>query len=247
MIKRIVSIVLLFFCLNNTAWAVDYTGGETLNYQVVYHWGVIWKHAADATLSIKKQGTGYQARLTAKTRSWADKVYPVRDTLLCVMNGNLRPQRYEKYVHEKDYYAHDVVEYKYNFSHTNAHCTRYRSTYTESTDLNAQCQAYDMLSVFYMLRDLDPAQLERDKRLTTVIFSGKEKEYLTIFYKGREQVKLRDGSKHDAYRLSFKFTTKGGQSSSDGIEAWLSTDDSHIPLMLLGKLSIGEVRAYCVR
>ena len=28
---------------------------ESLNYQIVYHWGVLWKHAGDATLSISKQ------------------------------------------------------------------------------------------------------------------------------------------------------------------------------------------------
>lgn len=241
--KRIVTAIVAA-AVSVTAMAVDYSGGETLKYQVVYHWGVIWKHAADATLSIKKQGSGYQARLTGKTRSWADKVYPVRDTLLCTMNGKLQPLRYEKLTHEDDYYARDLVEYKYNFSHTSARCTRFRRTWTESIELSAQCQAYDMLSVFYMLRDLDMAQLEKDKRLTTVIFSGKEKEYLTVYYKGRKQVKMRDGSKHDSHHLQFKFTTKGGQSSSDGIEAWLSVDERHIPLMLLGKLSIGEVRVY---
>lgn len=27
---------------------------ETLHYDIVYHWGLIWKHAGSATLSIKK-------------------------------------------------------------------------------------------------------------------------------------------------------------------------------------------------
>ena len=229
------------------AWAVDYSAGETLNYQIVYHWGVIWKHAADAQLTIKKSGDGYRAMLTGKTRSWADKVYPVRDTLKCQMNAKLQPLRYEKLTHEKDYYARDLVEFKYNFSHTSAHCTRYRKSGTTTVDLSAQCQAYDMLSVFYLLRDVDMAALERDKRLTTVIFSGKEKEYLSIYYKGRENVKMRDGSKQDSYHVMFKFTTKGGKSSSDGIDAWLSTDARHIPLLLVGKLSVGEIKVYCTK
>ena len=33
------------------AGAVDYSN-ERLNYEIVYHWGMIWKHAGDATLSI---------------------------------------------------------------------------------------------------------------------------------------------------------------------------------------------------
>ena len=143
---------------------------ETLNYEIVYHWGMIWKHAGDATLSLHKTNSGYNAQLTGKTRSWADKVYPVRDTLKCTMDKDLRPLRYEKLTHEKDYYARDVVKFSYNYSHTSAKCTRYRSSGTTTIDLSAKAQAYDMLSVFYMLRNLDYDELSRNKNYTTIIF-----------------------------------------------------------------------------
>ena len=217
---------------------------ETLNYEIVYHWGMIWKHAGDATLSLRNTNNGYNAQLTGKTRSWADKVYPVRDTLKCTMDKDLRPLRYEKLTHEKDYYARDVVKFSYNYSHTNAHCTRYRSSGTTTIDLSAKAQAYDMLSVFYMLRNLDYDELSRNKNYTTIIFSGKDKEYLTINYKGVETIKMRDGSKRKAHCITFKFTQKGGKQSSDDLTAWMSTDDSRIPLLLVGKLPVGEVKCY---
>ncbi len=224
--------------------ARDYSN-ETLNYEVVYHWGMIWKHAADATLSIRKtKDGGYFSQLTGKTRSWADKVYPVRDTLKCTMNKDLRPLKYEKLTHEKDYYARDVIKFSYNYSHTSAHCTRYRKGGTTSIDLSAKTQAYDMVSVFYMLRNLDYDELSRNKNYTTVIFSGKEKEYLTINYKGVETIKMRDGTKRKAHRIAFKFTQEGGKKSSDNISVWLSTDESRIPLLLVGKLPVGEVKCY---
>jgi len=219
-------------------------GNETLNYEVVYHWGMIWKHAADATLTTRKTKDGYFAQLTGKTRSWADKVYPVRDTLKCTMNNDLKPLIYEKLTHEKDYYARDVIKFSYNFSHTSAHCTRYRKGGTTSIDLSAKSQAYDMVSVFYMLRNLDYDELSRNKNYTTVIFSGKEKEYLTINYKGVENIKMRDGTKRKAHCITFRFTQKGGKKSSDNLTAWMSTDDSRIPLLLVGKLPVGEVKCY---
>ena len=224
-------------------WARDYSN-ETLNYEIVYHWGVIWKHAADATLSIRKTSDGYYSQLSGKTRSWADKVYPVRDTLKCTMDKKLRPLRYEKLTHEKDYYARDVIKFSYNYSHTNAHCTRYRKGGTSTLDLSAKTQAYDMLSVFYMLRNLDYDELTRNKNYTTVIFSGKLKEYLTINYKGVETIKMRNGTKRQAHRISFKFTQKGGKQSSDDINVWMATDASRIPLLLVGKLPVGEVKCY---
>ena len=243
--KRILTLVLLMVAmvLPQQAVARDFTN-ETLNYEIVYHWGMIWKHAGDATLSIRKTKTGYYSQLTGKTRSWADKVYPVRDTLKCTMNNELKPLQYEKLTHEKDYYARDVVKFSYNYSHTKAHCTRYRKSGTTTIDLSAKSQAYDMLSVFYMLRNLDYDELSVNKNYTTVIFSGKEKEYLTINYKGVETIKMRDGTKRKAHRITFRFTQKGGKQSSDDLTAWMSTDDSRITLLLVGKLPVGEVKCY---
>ena len=243
--KRLLITVLLVVAmvLPQQVMGRDYSN-ETLNYEIVYHWGMIWKHAADATLSIRKTGNGYKAQLTGKTRSWADKVYPVRDTLKCTLNSELKPLVYEKLTHEKDYYARDVVKFSYNYSHTNAHCTRYRKSGTTTIDLSAKSQAYDMLSVFYMLRNLNYDELARNKNYTTVIFSGKEKEYLTINYKGVESIKMRDGSKRQAHCITFRFTQKGGKKSSDNISVWMATDDSRIPLLLVGKLPVGEVKCY---
>ena len=239
----IVMMLMVAMVLPQQVKARDFSN-ETLNYEVVYHWGMIWKHAADATLSTRKTKDGYYAQLTGKTRSWADKVYPVRDTLKCTMDKNLKPLRYEKLTHEKDYYARDVIKFSYNYSHTSAHCTRYRKSGTTSIDLSAKSQAYDMVSVFYMLRNLDFDELSRNKNYTTVIFSGKEKEYLTINYKGIETIKMRDGTKRKAHSITFRFTQKGGKQSSDDLKAWMSTDDSRIPLLLVGKLPVGEVKCY---
>ena len=243
--KRLLTTVLLVVAmvLPQQVMGRDYNN-ETLNYEIVYHWGMIWKHAAEAKLSIRKTSDGYFSQLSGKTRSWADKVYPVRDTLKCTMDKNLRPLRYEKLTHEKDYYARDVVKFSYNYSHTNAHCTRYRKSGTTTIDLSAKSQAYDMLSVFYMLRNLNYDELARNKNYTTVIFSGKEKEYLTINYKGVESIKMRDGSKRQAHCITFRFTQKGGKKSSDNISVWMATDDSRIPLLLVGKLPVGEVKCY---
>lgn len=223
--------------------ARSYTS-ETLNYQIIYQWGMVWKHAGDATLSINRSGDGYKATLTGKTRSWADKIYPVRDTLKCTMKSDMAPLKYEKLTHEKSYYARDVLNFKYNYSHTSATATRYRKSGNTTVNLSAKCQAYDMLSVFYMLRNLDFDQMAKNKAITTVIFSGKEKEYLTIRYRGVENVKLRDGIKHKAHRLTFKFTQEGGKKSSDDLDAWLATDETRIPLLLVGKLPVGEVKCY---
>lgn len=226
------------------AAARTYTS-ETLNYEIVYHWGVIWKHAANARLTIKRTSNGgYYSELVGRTRSWADKVYPVRDTLKCWMNSNFTPTKYMKLTHEKNYYAKDVVNFSYANNTTYGKCVRYRKSGTQRVSLASHGTAYDMMSVFYMLRNLDFGSLQKNKSYKTVVFSGKTKETLTIKYKGTQMVKLRDNSSHAAYHITFTFTQDGNKKSSDDIDAYLSTGPSRIPLLLVGQLPVGEVKCY---
>lgn len=218
---------------------------ESLNYQIVYHWGAIWKHAGDATLSIKRNGDVYNAMLTGKTRSWADKIYTVRDTLKCSMHHNFRPIRYEKFTHENSYYAHDVVAFNSNGTGTSANCARYRKNKpTVNISLSHSGSAYDMLSIFYMLRNLDFTKMENGKVYKSCVFSGKEKETLTIKYVGIEPLQLRDKSRHQGFHVKLSFTTDNGKKSSDDIDAYISTDARRIPLLVVGKLKIGEIKCY---
>lgn len=151
---------------------------ESLNYQIVYHWGAIWKHAGDATLSVSKSGNGYKAMLTGKTRSWADKIYTVRDTLKCSMNINFRPLKYEKFTHENSYYAHDVVAFNSSGAGTTAACARYRKGKpTAKINLSHGAAAYDMLSVFYMLRNMDFSKLETNKVYKSCVSQARKRKH----------------------------------------------------------------------
>ncbi len=226
------------------AQALSYTN-ETLNFEIVYHWGVIWKHAANAQLNIKRSGNGYQATLIGRTRSWADKIYPVRDTLRTTMNANFAPLRYDKITHEKNYFAHDIVTFTHSAKSTTGKGVRKRPNKPDrQISLSSPGVAYDMVSVFYMLRNHNYSSFKPGHKISTVVFSGKSKENLTVTYKGVEKIELRDGTKHFAHRIKFSFTQDDRKKSSDNIDAWLSTDASHKPLLLVGKLPVGEVKCY---
>ena len=243
--KILVSILALASLVMSPVVSALTLNNETLNYQIVYHWGVVWKHAGDATLSINKTGSSYNARLTGKTRSWADKIYPVRDTLKCTMLNNFRPVKYEKFTHEKSYFAHDIVAFNNGASSTSATCTRYRKNKPTATlSLSTSGVAYDMLSTFFMLRNLDYTKMAESKVYKTCIFSGKEKETLTIKYQGVKQLQLRDKSRHQAHHIKLQFTQDGGKKSSDDIDAYISTAPDRIPLLVVGKLPIGEIKCY---
>lgn len=224
---------------------------ETLRYVITYKWGLIHKDAGDATMTLKNNGSTYNIKLVGKTKPWADGFYRVRDTLISVIEKNkFRPLNYTKIAHEGDGYSRDVIDYIYEGSNVKGKVNKYRDKKgqkkSSDLELSATGPTFDMLSVFYYLRTLDPSKLESGKKITSTMFSGSHAETVTIWKVREDKVKMRDGTIRDAWLLRFNFTSKGGKKSSSDIDAWISKDDKRIPLQIRGSLPIGKVNAYLI-
>lgn len=220
---------------------------ERLSYQIIYHLGIIWKHAGSATLTLTGNGNNYDAQLAARTVSWADRIFKVRDTLSCSIRKNgLLPLRYVKAAHEGKGIVHDTVKYAYdNGGNVTAQCIHHRTGRDpQHITLHSQGHSLDMLSVFYYIRTIDFSKMKENSTSEITVFSGRRKETLRIKYAGIEEIELRDKSRHKAFHVKFAFTQDGQTKSSDDLDTWISTDSSRIPLMLCGKLPIGEIRCY---
>lgn len=245
--RNILALVLLFFTANAFA---DYPPfkTETLNYKVMFKWGLVHKQAGRASLSVIESGDKYVARLVARSESWADKFYSVRDTLISSMTRtDFLPIRYERIAHEGGSFAHDIVNFSRIGDSFSADTERYRRKKNKTEivkttgKLSAEGHTVDLLSVFYYLRAMNFEIFSEGYAKTVNIFSGKKKEFLNIRYLGKDNLSL-DGKKYDTYKISFTFTTDGSNKSSDDILTWISTDSSHIPLKLEGKLKVGRIQ-----
>lgn len=220
---------------------------ETLHYKVMFKWGLINKQAGSATLSVRNIGDNYHTKLTARSASWADKFYSVRDTLTgLIRRDGFKPLRYENVSHEGGDFKHDIVTYDYSGSNVKANCEHNRRKKKEK-DLNTQHKemtsdgiAMDMLSMYYYMRYIDYPKMKPDEQKQLHIFSGKRKELLSIRYCGVQNVKI-DGKEHKCYHISFTFTSDGGKKTSDDMDAWISADSRRIPMKLEGKLPVGKV------
>ena len=234
-----------------TAKAETAFADETLKYVITYKWGLITKDSGDATLSLKNQGTKYYIKLTGKTRPWADGLFQVRDTLISVMDkGKFRPLSYTKIAHEGGKYGKDEITYSYSGNKVTGKGTKYRekkgTVSTGNLELSATGDTFDMLSVFYWIRSIDPAKMAEGKKVTATLFSGSHEETVKIWKVGEETLKMRDGQQREAWHLRFTFTSRGGKKTSDDIDAWVSKDGRRIPLEIKGKLPLGHVSAYLV-
>lgn len=224
---------------------------ETVTYDVMYKWGLINKKAGSVAITtFPESGSSvFNARLTAATAPWADKLYLVRDTLKGRIDyDTFFPSYYEKITHEGGDYNRHLLYFSRNGDTAKAEATRWRlhkkdKEVVKSTKVHeAKGQSMDMLTAFYFMRQLKFQQMKTGDAVKVNIFSGTQKEILTIRYKGVEMVELH-GKRYPSYHITFTFTTDGGKISSDNMDAWIATDGTHIPLLLEGKLPVGKVRA----
>lgn len=220
---------------------------ETLHYKVMFKWGLINKQAGSATLSVRNVGDNYHTMLTARSASWADRFYSVRDTLSGVIQRKgFKPLRYENVSHEGGDFKHDIVTYDYSGSGVKANCEHNRrkkkekDLKTQHKEMTSEGIAMDMLSMYYYMRYIDYPKMKPDEQKQLHIFSGKRKELLSIKYRGVQNVKI-DGKEHKCYHISFTFTSDGGKKTSDDMDAWISADSRRIPMKLEGKLPVGKV------
>lgn len=244
--RKSITLLLLFTVLS---FAESFANPvETLNYVISYKWGLISKDSGDATITVTPKGEGYELKLIGKTRSWADKFFKIRDTLISNVRKDLYlPDHYTRIAHEGGKYGRDDIQFirKGNKVEGISKKTRQAKDGTISQseqNLEGEGAVYDMLSAFFFIRHLDYHNLKEGEEVKAMMFSGTMAEQLTVKCKGKEKIKLKDKTEQEAWHITFKFTSGGGKKSSDDIDCWISTDPQHIPLLVVGNLTIGQIR-----
>lgn len=229
------------------AWDVP---KENLTYDIMYKWGLVNKKTGTVSVRTETPRNGrFNSRLTATTAPWVDHLYRLRDTL----RGNIDSRRfipytYEKIAFEDGHNEHDNITYTHTASGTDAKVVhrlkrkKEKEMTTTYKDMHGQGLTFDMLSAFYYMRTLDYASMKKGETVKVNIFSGSKAEILTIHFDGVEKIDFRN-RKVDTFHVTFTFTSEAGKKSSDSMDAWLSTTDGRIPLLMEGKLPVGKVRA----
>lgn len=219
---------------------------ETLKYKVMYKWGLISKVAGYATLDLRTGGSDYKASLVAKSAPWADKLYPLRDTLFSTISPQtLMPSSYTYIAHENGKYVKDVVKFYRSGNSFTGKVSRVKRNKKGEWDrgeatLQANGATVDLLSLFFYIRSIDFPAMAVGSSKTVNCFSGKKSETVTVTYKGLTTIDI-DDKKQSAFNVAFRFT-QNGKTSSSPINAWITTDARRIPLQVEGSLPVGKIR-----
>lgn len=237
----------LLFPVSAQAWNVS---KETLTYDIMYKWGVLNKKTGSVTIRSESPVNGrFNANLTGASAPWVDHLYKLRDTLRGTIDAQkLIPYSYEKIAHEDGHYAHDNITFTHSAKGTSAKVVHRKKKKKDKEvtviykDLHADGTTLDMLSAFFYMRNIDYSAMKKGQSVKLHVFSGSQAEVLTIHYQGIEPVEVQD-KKVNSYHITFTFTSDSGEKTSDNMDAWTSLTDSHIPLLMEGKLPVGKVRA----
>lgn len=240
---------------------------ESLTYNAYWHWGFIWKLAGSGTLNLWEEQvndntTRFHGQLCGRSRSIVESIMKVRDTLDCYYTDQLVPIEYCKKTNEGSYHAierniyHNYVEGKRMFQSyglgreqidsTTIDVYRWRNKKgNDHRTVSNEGVGFDMLSIFYELRNLDFENLKPGQKLDYHITSGVKNRLLHVRYRGPETCTLKNGRKYPAYAVELTFASR--DSDSTPLTAWLSTDPDHRPLSVIISLKrIGSVQGEIV-
>ena len=240
---------------------------ESLKYNAYWHWGFIWKLAGSGVLNLWEEELAngsqrYHGQLCGRSLSIVETIMKVRDTLDCYYTPELVPLEYVKKTNEGSYRA---IERNYYHSYANGRISanpdtleraeidsttvdiyRWRSkSGNDRRKVSNVGVGFDMLSIFYELRNIDFDSMKKGERRQYYITAGVKNQRMNITYKGRQTCTMKSGKKYPAYAVELTFASK--DSDSTPVQAWLSTEPDHRPLSVIIQLKrIGAVQGELV-
>lgn len=234
---------------------------ECLEYDVFYHWGIIWKKAGHGYLNLYEEiadndSKRMHGQVTGKTLSFIEYIMAVRDTLDCWYTPEYVPIEFCKKTNEGSYKAIERNYYSPTFKTSGTKAEDVESTVVDihrwrnkkgndTKKFTTKGAAYDMLSIFYMMRGLDYSKLKPGTTLKYPVFAGIKMQWLTVKYVEETSCKLRNGTRYPAYKVELAFNVKG----EDGVPmvVWVSKEKDHRPLSIVIQLKrIGAIQCEIV-
>lgn len=263
--KKLLYILLLALASTLSAKAnpaVSIPKGEKLSYNIYFHMGFIWAKAGYGELAFNEVNRNGQrqlhGQLAAKSLNVVEHIMKVRDTLDCWFNTEMVPTEFRKGTHEGSYNA--IAHHTYNtcwhnksaantpenVDSTQVTIDRWRkkgkdTPSREKVDFTNKGTAYDMLSVFYSIRNLDYEKMPKGKKMQFVCYDGMKCQTINVEYQGAERCKLRNDKQYDSYLIYLTFDTKGQDATP--LKVWVSKTPGHHPIKAVIALKrIGSVQ-----
>jgi hypothetical protein len=225
---------------------VTFKAGETLVYEIYYHWGLIWANAGSASFSVKEDQMRNRKVFhfigEGTTYSSYDWFYKVRDKFESwVDTATLKPIRYVRNTSEGSTLTYN--DNYFNFQRKEAVCYRRGNEKIKKDTVKINTCTFDVLTMIYYARCIDYSKYETNTQIPISLYlDGELYDKLYIRYMGKEKVKTALG---EINCIKFKPLLIAGTIFSGGEEmtVWVTDDEKKIPVFIKTPIIVGDIQA----
>ena len=223
------------------------TAGESLTYDLYFHWNFIWVKCGAAHYTIHPTTRSGQPVLrndllfTSNRR--CDVVFTMRDTLISYVTPQLVPLYFRKGSLEGKNYTVDEVWYTYpnGRSHVKQRYLSRHGNLSEHHYESEDCN-YDMLSILTLARNWSAPT----SRVHFPMATGKKVEMQTLVYRGKKDWRAND--KKTYHCLVYSLLDYEEKKRDKELLRFYVTDDArHLPVRIDFYLRFGTAKAYLAR
>jgi len=225
----------------------SFQAGETVTYNAVYNWGIIWLNAGDVVFTVKdtlfSNRPAYHIKSVGRSLKGYDWFYKVRDRFESIIEKD----SFNVLWFERDTYEGGFKTYnRYNFDNINK--TVDISSYTSKRSfkkeiLELKSCTFDVLSAIYYCRNIDFKSLVAGQRVPLPMVVDNEIFNLYVRYIGKETLTLHDGRKFETIKFTAMLVEGTIFKGGEDLIVWVTDDANRIPVLIEAKILIGSVKA----
>ncbi|MBM6992256.1 MAG: DUF3108 domain-containing protein [Prevotella sp.] len=253
---RIMMMMLLLLAATNHASAqctfhnTAFKSGEFLSYNLYFNWKFVWVKAGTASFSIVQSvyngSPAYRGSLITRSSNRVDKMFIMRDTLLCYNSLDLAPLYYRKGAREGSRYTVDEVFYNYpnGKCQIRQHRLRHDGRNAWEKHVFNDC-IYDMMSIFLRARSFNPTGWKSGYDVNFPMADGNSVNPAKLRFEGKVNIKADNGHTYRCLQLSY-MENENNEGFKKIVDFYVTDDANHIPVRLDMHLKFGSAKAFLV-
>lgn len=227
-----------------------FKSGEYLSYNLYYNWQFVWVKAGSASFStvqsVYNGQPAFRGSLITRTNKKVDKMFVMRDTLLCYNTLDLAPLYYRKGAQEGSRYTVDEVFYTYSGNKMNLrqHRQNHKGKHDWYKRSSNDC-VFDMMSIFLRARSFNPKGWKKGYDVNFPMADGNSINPAKLRFEGRVNIKADNGITYRCLQLSY-LENENNDGYKKIVDFFVTDDDNHVPVRLDMHLRFGSAKAFLV-
>ena len=242
-------IYLAFLCCTSTVFGQSDTypfiPGETVKYDVYYHWGLLWVNVADVIFITEKTNYNGQdvwyLKATGATHPFYDMFYQVRDTFETRLTfPGFDPLWFRRVLHHKKWFS----SHEYFFDHVKKEIVSNinRGGRVSSVKYDYTLGIHDILSSAYHFRGYDYESLKPGQKVEFTMLIDNKTDSLYFIYQGIEKIKTRNKRTFSCHKVLVSLLEGDFFPGQQEMTVWFTADKNRVPVLAEAKILVGSVR-----